>query len=173
MAKANGEKKMRRRNRWIVDRRFQFQFAAVLVLLQVNVGIFFHALLSFRVQQLAAEATSLKSFLAIELWRAGLPSMLLAALVTSIAVFVIGIRYSNQIVGPLPRIQGSLDQLAKGENPPRLKFRTGDVLEELATSVNRLADQIHPAPATEERHPSASESSSDESKEPEEVSVTT
>ena len=133
MENGSDKKNFRRRRQWIVNPGYQIQFSAVLVLLQVNVGIFFYALLSFRVQQIASEATSLKEFLSMELWRAGLPAMALAALITSAIVFFIGIRYSNQIVGPLGRIQRSLDELGRGEDPQRLKFRKGDVLEELAT----------------------------------------
>jgi signal transduction histidine kinase len=59
-------------------------------------------------------------------------------------VFLIGIRYSNQIVGPLPRISRTLRELAKGNNPKRLTFRSGDVLEELAGGVNELVDSMHP-----------------------------
>ena len=172
MGKEMEKKKLRRRNRWIVDRRFQLRLTFFLVLLQVNVGIFFHALLTFRVQQIANEATSLKAFVGMDLWKAGLPALGVAALLTSIAVYVIGIRYSNQIVGPLPRIRRNLKQLGRGEKPTRLHLRRGDVLAELAASVNELADTLYPGPPRPASRPRpGAELGSTQEQEPNEVSV--
>jgi len=145
-----GNKKTTRR-RWIVRPRFQLQFALLLVLMHVNVGFLYQVVLHYRVRSLVEGAGSLEAFLDIDPWTTTLPAMLIAALLSAAVVFFIGIRYSNQIVGPLPRIARVLRELARGDNPARLHFRSGDVLEELADEVNALADSLHGAgPSAEE-----------------------
>lgn len=130
------------RRQWIINPRFQMQFALILVLLHVNVGFLYQIALHYRVQNLAAEAGSIDAFLELDPWTAIWPAMLVAGIISSLAVFFIGIRYSHQIVGPLPRISRALRQIAAGENPDRLKFRPGDVLEDLASEVNHVADAM-------------------------------
>ena len=57
------------RRRLIINRRFQMKFAFILVLLHVNVGFLYQIILHYRVQNLAAEAGSLKAFLALNPWQ--------------------------------------------------------------------------------------------------------
>lgn len=128
----------RRRRQYIVNPRYQLQFAAVLVLLQVNVGILFLGVLSHKFTAMAEDAGSLEIFLATDLWRASLPVMALASFAASVAVAWLGIRYSNQIVGPIPRITRAMRELAAGNTKQRLVFRPGDVLEELADEFNSM-----------------------------------
>ena len=132
------------RRQWIVNPRFQVQFAVILVILHINVGFLYQVVLHYRMRALAEDAGSLQGFLDIEPWTSIWPAMALSAVVSGVIVFLVGIRYSNQIVGPLPRISRTLHELAKGNNPGRLTFRPGDVLEELAGGVNELADSLHP-----------------------------
>jgi nitrogen fixation/metabolism regulation signal transduction histidine kinase len=130
------KKGWRRRRKYIVNPRYQLQFAAVLVLLQVNVGLLFLGVLSHKFTAMAENAGSLEIFLATDLWRASLPVMALTSFAASIAVAWLGIRYSNQIVGPIPRITRAMRELAHGNTKQRLVFRPGDVLEELADEFN-------------------------------------
>jgi methyl-accepting chemotaxis protein len=130
------------RRRLVVNPRFQMKFAFILVLLHVNVGFLYQVVLHHRVQNLAREAGSIEAFLALDPWTAIWPAMLLAGLISSVAVFFIGVRYSHQIVGPLPRISRALRQVAQGEQPERLQFRPGDVLEDLAAQVNQVSDAV-------------------------------
>ena len=99
------------------------------------------------------DAGSLEAFLALDPWKVIGPSMLLAGLVSSLVVFFLGLRYSHQIVGPLPRITRALRRIATGAQPERLQFRSGDILEELASEVNQVADrmQLTAKPAPEPR----------------------
>lgn len=140
----------RPRRQWIVNPRFQIQFAVVLVLLHINVGFLYQVALHYRMRALAESAGSLEAFLDIEPWLSIWPAMAFAALVSGVVVFFIGIRYSNQIVGPLPRVSNALRDLAAGKRPARLQFRPGDVLEELAYQVNAVSDTMHPQSAKQE-----------------------
>lgn len=133
------------RRQWIVNPRFQLQFAVVLVLLHINVGFLYQVALHYRMRSLAQNAGSLDAFLDIEPWASIWPAMAAAALVSGVIVFFVGIRYSNQIVGPLPRVAKALQDLSLGKRPERLTFRPGDVLEDLAFQVNAVSDKMHPA----------------------------
>jgi hypothetical protein len=131
------------RRRWIVRPRFQVQFAMVLVLLHVNVAFLYQVALHYRMRSLAEGAGSLEAYLGLDPWISTLPAVAVAALVSSAMIFFIGIRYSHQIVGPLPRITRALRELGQGKRPAPLTFRPGDALEELAIEVNALADSLH------------------------------
>lgn len=140
------------RRQLMINPRFQMQFALILVLLHVNVGFLYQIALHYRVQNLAAEAGSIEAFLDLDPWTAIWPAMLVAGMISGLAVFFIGIRYSHQIVGPLPRISRALRSISRGEQPERLQFRPGDVLEELAAQVNQVADSVcGEQPAQEEQ----------------------
>jgi methyl-accepting chemotaxis protein len=138
------------RRQLIINPRFQMQFAIILVLLHINVGFLYQIALHYRVQNLAAEAGSIEAFLELDPWTSIWPAMLAAGLISGLAVFFIGIRYSHQIVGPLPRISRALREISRGEQPERLKFRPGDVLEELAAQVNQVADSVCGKPESPE-----------------------
>jgi methyl-accepting chemotaxis protein len=132
------------RRTWISNPRYQIQFAVVLVLLNINVGFIYLIALNYRMRELAEGAGSLRNFLAMDAWSSLWPAMLVASAVSSVAVFLIGVRYSNQIVGPLTRVTRAMEQLAHGSKPPRLKFRPGDVFEIIAENINQLSDALHP-----------------------------
>ena len=130
------------RRQLVVNRRYQVRFALILVLMHVNVGFLYQVVLHYRVRNLAAQAGSIEAFLELDPWTSIWPAMLVAGLISGLAVFFIGLRYSHQIVGPLQRIKRALRQMAAGERPERLEFREGDVLEELAEEVNKVADAV-------------------------------
>ena len=58
-------------------------------------------------------------------------------------VFVLGIRQSHRIVGPLKRMTRTLESIGRGDFSQRLRLRKGDVLEDLAASINQMAEQLH------------------------------
>jgi len=136
-------KRIWKRRQWALVRpRFQLQFAAVLVLLQINVGVLFQGVLYFRIRHAASQAASLREFVQTELWAESLFIMVLSSLVTGIVVFFLGVRYSAQIVGPLDRIRAAMRAMGRGEDPPRMKLRPGDALETFADDINELADNL-------------------------------
>lgn len=130
------------RRKWVVKPRYQLQFAVVLVFFQINVGIVYQGIMQLRVQQLAEEAGGLQEFLELNLWTAALPWMAAVSLGLALIVWMVGLFFSNSIVGPLPRAQSALKAMAKGDYSQRLKFRPGDALEDLATDINKLAQTL-------------------------------
>jgi methyl-accepting chemotaxis protein len=135
-----------KRRRWIVNPRYQLRFALILVLLHVNVGFLYQIALHYRVQNLISEAGSVEAYLAMDPWAAIWPAMLIAGAISTLVVFFIGIRYSHQIVGPIPRIARALRRIAEGERPQPLEVRPGDAIEELAAAVNELVDSAPSQP---------------------------
>lgn len=145
----------RPRRTYIVKPRYQIQFAAVLVLLQLNLGILYLGILSHRYRELAESAGSVELLLALNFWKASLPVMAIASILAAIAVVWIGLHYSNHIVGPVPRMVGAMRELARGNTQQRLAFRPGDALGELAGEFNALCAALeeagYPAHATQSR----------------------
>lgn len=142
------EKKHHKRRRWLVHPRYQLRFALGLVALNLSVGFLYQVALHYRVRELARRSGSLEAFLQTDPWTSIWPAMVVATFFSVLVVFYIGIRYSHQIVGPLPRLTRTLGELARGKNPPPLEVRSGDVLDDLATAINRLAAAMHGAPGT-------------------------
>lgn len=129
----------RHRSRFVVKPGYQIQFALLLVIFQFNVGLVYQGIMQMRVREAAEVAGSLRAFLAMNLWNEVLPWMLGISAAVSVFVYLIGLYFSNSIVGPLPRLRKALHQMAEGDYSPRLKFRPGDALEDLADDVNHLA----------------------------------
>jgi len=80
----------------------------------------------------------------------GVAVILLIELLISIPiVFFLGIRQSHQVVGPMKRIIRALEAIGSGDFSPRLILRQGDVLEDLAKTINQMAENLqkrHPNP---------------------------
>lgn len=75
-----------------------------------------------------------------------LPTILIANLavigITAIAGFIIMVAYSHKIAGPLYRFEKSLDEMASGDLTSRFNLRANDQLEELASRINRLGENL-------------------------------
>lgn len=142
MTQNSAESKPRRRRRFVVQPRYQIQFAVLLVIFQFNVGIIYQGIMQMRVRQLAEEAGSMRNFIQLNLWNEALPWMLGVSAAVSVFVYLIGLFFSNTIVGPIPRLRDALHKIAKGDFSPRLRFRPGDALEDLAEDVNHLAASL-------------------------------
>jgi len=75
-----------------------------------------------------------------------LPTVLLANLaiigVTAIAGFIVMVAYSHKIAGPLYRFEKSIDEMASGDLTSRFTLRANDQLEELASRINRLGENL-------------------------------
>ena len=142
MSESPSPKSHRARRRFVVQPRYQIQFAILLVIFQFNVGIVYQGIMQMRVRQVAEQAGSLRNFLGMNLWNEALPWMLGVSAAVSVFVYLIGLYFSNTIVGPIPRLRRALRQIADGDYSPRLRFRPGDALEDLADDVNHLASSL-------------------------------
>ena len=53
-----------------------------------------------------------------------------------------GLWITHKVVGPFGRIKSALEQMGRGNYTVRLNLRKGDVLDEVAKSINQLADSM-------------------------------
>ena len=57
-------------------------------------------------------------------------------------VLVDALRVSNQLAGPIYRVNRQLDRVLAGEQTYPIKFRKGDQWQELATKMNKVVATI-------------------------------
>jgi len=57
-------------------------------------------------------------------------------------VYILGIRQSHRIVGPMKRMQQTLLAIGAGNFSQRIVLREGDALEDLAKAINEMAEQL-------------------------------
>jgi nitrate/nitrite-specific signal transduction histidine kinase len=68
---------------------------------------------------------------------------LLIELILAIPImFFLGIRQSHRIVGPMNRLKATLEAIGRGDFSQRITLRQGDALEDLATSINQMAQGL-------------------------------
>jgi len=63
-------------------------------------------------------------------------------LIGSIIVWVVGIRQSHRVVGPMTRLTRMLEAIGQGDFSQRITLRKGDALEDLARTINRMAENL-------------------------------
>ena len=132
------------RRRWLPLVDFSYQLRFVTRMLMVICGI---ALVS----SLIATAILWKNMYRPELESQshiisaliGVSVILLIELLISIPiVYFLGVRQSHQIVGPLKRITRTLEAVGQGDFSQRLVLRQGDVLEDLAKTINQMSENL-------------------------------
>ena len=138
---ASKRPRLLRRN-WVVDKQYQNQFAIALVGFQINIGLLYLGVIQFRIHQLVGSAGTVGELTEMNWWTALLPWTVAISLVLGGIVWMVGLFFSNSIVGPIPRLQNALKAMAAGDYSQRLNFRPGDALEELAQDVNALAEKL-------------------------------
>lgn len=127
------------RRRFVVNPRYQMQFAILLVIFQFNVGILYQGIVQYRVRSVAEQSGSIHEFLQANLWNQVLPATLLVSAGVAVLVYLLGLFISSTMVGPIPRLSEALYRIGQGDFSPRLRFRPGDALEDLADDVNAMA----------------------------------
>ena len=130
------------RKQYLVDRSYQLRFVARLL-----VVIFMIAMGS----SLIASAILWKSMYSADLEQqahivsglVGISMTLLIELLLSISIlYYLGIRQTHRVVGPLKRLTKTLEAIGQGDFTQRINLRKGDVLEDLAQTINQMADTL-------------------------------
>jgi len=132
-----------KRKQYLVDRRYQvaFMLRVFLVVLAVT-----------------AASSIISAFL---LWRAmafpgpGLHLALLTAAFIAVGIilllelclaipfiYVLGLRQSHRTIGPVDRFKRVLTDIGKGDFTQRVRLRATDDLDELAASINQMAESL-------------------------------
>ena len=130
------------RKQYLVDRSYQLRFVACLLIV-----IFMIAMGS----SLIASAILWKSMYSADLEQqahivsglVGISMTLLIELLLSIPIlYYLGIRQTHRVVGPLKRLTKTLEAIGQGDFSQRISLRKGDVLEDLAQTINQMADTL-------------------------------
>ena len=69
-------------------------------------------------------------------------TLLIELLLAIPIIFFLGIRQSHRVVGPINRLKRTLEAIGSGDFSQRITLRQGDVLEDLAKSINQMAESL-------------------------------
>lgn len=131
-----------KRRQYIVDPAYQLQFVTRVFLMVLAVavsGSFIATVLVWRMMYQPELGTQTNLIVAIE----AVAMTLLAELFLALPlVFFMSIRQSHRIVGPINRIKRCLADISAGDFSQRIYLRKGDALEDLAKSINAMAEEL-------------------------------
>lgn len=136
------ERQPYRRKHWVVAPRYQWKVTGImatcltLIVLATLCLVYFALWSTLHDLELGQEAVFVTLFLAVA-WMVTAELMIMIPL-----VIVVGILLTHKFVGPIGRIKAALDRMAQGHFDLRLTLRRGDVLTEMAESINRLAASL-------------------------------
>lgn len=132
-----------RRRKTVVDRSFQFKFAAQIFLAQFVAILTYQAAIQLRI---SSHLRSTEGFLAEQLLRElfseSFYTLLVIAPIVGFLVALLSLRLSLQIVGPIPRLRRALRAVADGDYTVRLGFRPGDALVGVDQDFNAAAEAL-------------------------------
>ena len=57
-------------------------------------------------------------------------------------IFVLGLRQSHRVIGPVDRLKRVIDDIGKGDFTQRITLRDSDDLDGLAKAINQMAEQL-------------------------------
>ena len=69
-------------------------------------------------------------------------TLLIELLISIPIVFFLGIRQSHRVVGPVNRMKATLEAIGMGDFSQRIVVRHGDALEDVAKTINKMAEQL-------------------------------
>lgn len=125
------------RRQFVVDRDYQYRFATRIFLLVLAVAILSALLASLVLWANLPQRVLLRPYLlAIAI------TLLLELLIAIPITFHVGIRQSLQIIGPVQRIKRTVWAIGMGDFTRRIQVRKGDVLEDVAQSINQMAANL-------------------------------
>ena len=131
-----------KRKQYLVDRAYQLRFVTrlfLIILLVATASAFVSSILVWRNTYTPGQTSQEVFIVAL----VAISSTLLVELLLAIPlVFVLGIRQSHRIVGPMNRIKQTLAAIGQGDFSKRITLRQGDALEELAQAINQMAEHL-------------------------------
>ena len=73
-------------------------------------------------------------------------TLLIELLIAIPLIFVLGIRQTHRVIGPINRMKRTLEAIGSGDFSQRISLRKGDVLEQLGQTINQMAEQLQRLP---------------------------
>lgn len=135
-----------RRKNYFIKRKFQtrfiLKFCLLIILACLLMGIAIYAFTANTVttsfDNLRLVVKSTKDFILPSL----LLSSLIAVIIVSVACISVILFISHRIAGPLYHLERSMKQIAEGDLTVRTRFREGDEIGILASSLNNMVEKI-------------------------------
>ena len=131
-----------KRTQYLVDRDYQLRFVTKVFLIVFAVAVV-SSLISTGLlwtnmyrPNLEPQTLLIASLIAVA------TTLLIELLIAIPIIYVLGIRQSHRIVGPMKRIQRTLEAIGTGDFSQRIILRQGDALEGLAKGINRMAESL-------------------------------
>ncbi len=131
-----------KRKQYLVDRNYQLRFVTrvfmVVLLVAVVSSLISSGLIWFNMYRpdLDSRTPIIAALIAVA------TTLLIELLLAIPIVFFLGIRQSHRVVGPLSRLKRTLDAIATGDFTQRITLRQGDALEDLAKTINDMAEAL-------------------------------
>ena len=131
-----------KRKQYLVDRGYQLRFVTrvfmVVLAVAVTSSLISTSLLWLNMYRpdLESQTPLIASLIAVA------TTLLIELLLAIPIVFFLGIRQSHRIVGPMNRLKRTLEAIGTGDFSQRITLRQGDALEDLAKSINQLAESL-------------------------------
>ena len=131
-----------KRKQYLVDRAYQLRFVTrlfLIILLVATASALVSSILVWRNTYTPGQTSQEVFIVAL----VAISSTLLVELLLAIPlIFVLGIRQSHRIVGPMNRIKQTLAAIGQGDFSKRITLRQGDALEDLANAINQMAERL-------------------------------
>ena len=130
-----------KRKQYLVDRDYQLRFVTRMFMIVLAVAaasslIATGLLWRYMYQPDLPQQTLIYCFISVAL------TLLVELLLSIPVVLFVGIRQSHRIVGPLNRIKRTLEAIGAGDFSQRITLRQGDALEDLAKTINQMAEAL-------------------------------
>lgn len=130
-----------KRKQYLVDRDYQLRFVtrlfmAVLAVAAISSLIATGLLSASMYQPDLPQQTVVYCFVSIAL------TLLVELLISIPVIWVLGIRQSHRVVGPMNRLKKMIEAIGAGDYSQHITLREGDALEDLAKSLNDMAQAL-------------------------------
>ena len=130
------------RKQYLVDRAYQLSFVTKTFMMVFTVAVL-SSLLAISLlwtnmyrPDLEMQSNLIAAFIAVA------TTLLIELLVAIPIVYILGVRQSHRIVGPMNRLKQMLAAIGSGDFSQRITLRQGDALEDLAKAINQMAEQL-------------------------------
>lgn len=131
-----------RRTQYLVDRGYQLRFVTrvfvVVLVVAVVSALISTGLLWMNMYRpdLEQSTTLIAALIAVA------TTLLVELLIAIPLVYVLGIRQSHRVVGPVSRMKRVLEAIGAGDFSQRIVVRRGDALEDMAKTINEMAERL-------------------------------
>ena len=130
-----------KRKQYLVDRGYQLTFVTRVFMVVLAVAVI-SSLISTALLYTNMYRPDLPQQTLISSLIAVATTLLIELLLAIPIVFFLGIRQSHRVVGPVNRLKRMFEAIGTGDFSQRIILRQGDALEDLAKSVNQMADAL-------------------------------